>query len=59
VPNRRKLVVLPSSAIITMLGEPWAATTTPRFVLILTEPRYAAGVAFGMKGDLGIVPLDA
>jgi hypothetical protein len=42
-----------------MLGEPWAATTTPRFVLILTEPRYAAGVAFGMKGDLGIVPLDA
>ena len=28
-------------------------------VSILTEPRYAAGLAFGMKGDLGIVPLDA
>jgi hypothetical protein len=28
-------------------------------VSILTEPRYAAGVAFGMKGDLGTVPLDA
>jgi NAD(P)-dependent dehydrogenase (short-subunit alcohol dehydrogenase family) len=28
-------------------------------VSILTDPRYAAGVAFGMKGDLGIVSLDA
>ncbi len=28
-------------------------------VSILTDPRYAAGVAFGMKGDIGIVPLDA
>ncbi len=27
-------------------------------VSILTDPRYAAGVAFGMKGDLGFVPLD-
>ena len=27
-------------------------------VSILTEPRYATGVAFGMKGDRGIVPLD-
>jgi NAD(P)-dependent dehydrogenase (short-subunit alcohol dehydrogenase family) len=27
-------------------------------VSILTDPRYATGVAFGMKGDLGIVPLD-
>jgi NAD(P)-dependent dehydrogenase (short-subunit alcohol dehydrogenase family) len=27
-------------------------------VAILTDPRYATGVAFGMKGDLGIVPLD-
>jgi NAD(P)-dependent dehydrogenase (short-subunit alcohol dehydrogenase family) len=28
-------------------------------VSILTDPRYARGVAFGMKGDAGIVPLDA
>ncbi len=28
-------------------------------VSILTDPRYATGAAFGMKGDLGIVPLDA
>jgi hypothetical protein len=28
-------------------------------VSILTDPRYATGVAFGMKGDLGIVSLDA
>lgn len=28
-------------------------------VALLTEPRYATGVAFGMKGDLGIVPLDS
>jgi NAD(P)-dependent dehydrogenase (short-subunit alcohol dehydrogenase family) len=28
-------------------------------VSILTDPGYATGVAFGMKGDLGIVPLDA
>ena len=28
-------------------------------VSILTDPHYATGVAFGMKGDLGIVPLDA
>ncbi|MGH7727656.1 MAG: SDR family NAD(P)-dependent oxidoreductase [Vulcanimicrobiaceae bacterium] len=27
-------------------------------VSILTDPRYAAGLAFGMKGDLGIVPLE-
>ncbi len=27
-------------------------------VSILTDSRYATGVAFGMKGDLGIVPLD-
>jgi hypothetical protein len=27
-------------------------------VSILTEPRYATGVAFGMKGDHGIVSLD-
>ncbi len=27
-------------------------------VAILTDPRYATGLAFGMKGDLGIVPLD-
>ncbi len=27
-------------------------------VAILTDPRYATGVAFGMKGDLGIVSLD-
>jgi NAD(P)-dependent dehydrogenase (short-subunit alcohol dehydrogenase family) len=27
-------------------------------VSILTEPRYASGVAFGMKGDRGIVSLD-
>jgi len=27
-------------------------------VSILTDPRYATGIAFGMKGDLGIVPLD-
>jgi len=27
-------------------------------VSILTDPRYATGVAFGMKGDLGIVSLD-
>jgi NAD(P)-dependent dehydrogenase (short-subunit alcohol dehydrogenase family) len=27
-------------------------------VSILTDPRYATGVAFGMKGDLGIVALD-
>jgi hypothetical protein len=27
-------------------------------VSILTDPRYEAGVAFGMKGDLGIVSLD-
>jgi NAD(P)-dependent dehydrogenase (short-subunit alcohol dehydrogenase family) len=26
-------------------------------VSILTDPRYATGVAFGMKGDLGIIPL--
>ena len=28
-------------------------------VSILTDPRYATGVAFGMKGDLGIISLDA
>jgi hypothetical protein len=28
-------------------------------VSILTDPRYAAGVAFGLKGDPGIVSLDA
>jgi NAD(P)-dependent dehydrogenase (short-subunit alcohol dehydrogenase family) len=28
-------------------------------VSILTDPRYATGVAFGMKGDLGIASLDA
>jgi NAD(P)-dependent dehydrogenase (short-subunit alcohol dehydrogenase family) len=28
-------------------------------VSILTDPAYATGVAFGMKGGLGIVPLDA
>jgi hypothetical protein len=28
-------------------------------VSILTDPRYATGIAFGMKGDLGIVPLAA
>lgn len=28
-------------------------------VSILTDPRYAKGVPFGMKGDLGIVSLDA
>jgi len=28
-------------------------------VSILTDPRYATGVALGMKGDRGIVPLDA
>ena len=28
-------------------------------VSILTDPRYAAGVAYGMKGDLGVVSLDA
>jgi NAD(P)-dependent dehydrogenase (short-subunit alcohol dehydrogenase family) len=28
-------------------------------VSILTDPRFATGVAFGMKGDRGIVPLDA
>lgn len=28
-------------------------------VSILTDQRYAAGRAFGMKGDVGIVPLDA
>ena len=28
-------------------------------VSILTDLRYAAGLAFGMKGDLGIVSLDA
>ena len=28
-------------------------------VSILTDPRYATGVAFCMKGDLGIVSLDA
>ena len=28
-------------------------------VSILTDPRYATGVAFGMKGDVGIVPLNA
>jgi NAD(P)-dependent dehydrogenase (short-subunit alcohol dehydrogenase family) len=28
-------------------------------VSILTDPRYATGVAFGMKGDRGIVSLDA
>jgi hypothetical protein len=28
-------------------------------VSILTDPRYATGAAFGMKGDLGIVQLDA
>ena len=28
-------------------------------VSILTDPRYATGVAFGMKGDLGIVSLGA
>ncbi len=27
-------------------------------VSILTDPRYTNGVAFGMKGDLGIVALD-
>jgi hypothetical protein len=27
-------------------------------VAILTDPSYAAGVAFGMKGDRGIVSLD-
>jgi hypothetical protein len=40
-------------------GEP----LTPRkvgeqVVSILTEPKYAAGVAFGLKGDAGIVSLD-
>jgi NAD(P)-dependent dehydrogenase (short-subunit alcohol dehydrogenase family) len=28
-------------------------------VSILTDPRYATGVAFGMKGDFGIISLDA
>jgi hypothetical protein len=28
-------------------------------VAILTDPRYVNGVAFGMKGDHGIVSLDA
>lgn len=28
-------------------------------VSILMDPRYAKDVAFGMKGDLGIVSLDA
>ena len=28
-------------------------------VSILTDPRYATVVAFGMKGDLGIIPLEA
>jgi hypothetical protein len=28
-------------------------------VSILTDPAYATGVAFGMKGDIGVVPLDA
>lgn len=28
-------------------------------VSFLIDPRYATGVAFGMKGDLGIVSLDA
>ncbi len=28
-------------------------------VSILTDPAYATGVAFGMKGGIGIVPLDA
>lgn len=28
-------------------------------VSILSDPRYASGVTFGMKGDLGIVSLDA
>jgi hypothetical protein len=42
-----------------------AASLTPphkvgdNVVSILTDPRYATGVAFGMKGDLGIVSLDA
>jgi NAD(P)-dependent dehydrogenase (short-subunit alcohol dehydrogenase family) len=27
-------------------------------VSMLTDPRYSTGVAFGMKGDVGIVPLD-
>src|SRR3954462_10146470 len=26
---------------------------------LLTEERYASGLAFGLKGDTGIVPLDA
>ena len=27
-------------------------------ISILTEPKYETGIAYGMKGDLGIVPLD-
>jgi hypothetical protein len=27
-------------------------------VSLLTDPKYASGVAFGLKGDAGIVSLD-
>jgi NAD(P)-dependent dehydrogenase (short-subunit alcohol dehydrogenase family) len=40
-------------------GEPLTAAKVGEHVVsILTEPKYASGVAFGLKGDAGIVSLD-
>jgi hypothetical protein len=54
---RRKGVSL--EAFLAGFGPPLTSRKVGDHVVsILTEPRYASGVAFGMKGDLGIVSLD-
>ena len=46
-------------AFLASSGAPLPPRTVGQHVVsILTDPRYEAGVAFGMKGDLGIVSLD-
>jgi NAD(P)-dependent dehydrogenase (short-subunit alcohol dehydrogenase family) len=46
-------------AFLASSGAPLPPRTVGQYVVsILTDPRYEAGVAFGMKGDLGIVSLD-
>jgi NAD(P)-dependent dehydrogenase (short-subunit alcohol dehydrogenase family) len=55
---RRKGVSL--EAFLASFGAPMPPCKVGENVIaILTDPSYAKGVAFGMKGDLGIVSLDA
>ena len=46
-------------ALLAGFGAPMSSTQVGEHVAtILTDPKYEAGVAFGLKGDSGITSLD-